>query len=81
MLDQEIESLLQYTNKMDDKNFYASFSFLNESFTLNEAEGFEKNLEELEKISNSCIEGRHKCVQLYEFREGFGFLPLVMATQ
>ena len=38
VLDRQIEGLLQSTNKKDDKNFKASFGFLNERFTLNEIE-------------------------------------------
>ena len=51
---------------MDDKSFYASFVFLNESFTLNE-------IEELEKISLSTAAFKEDTNMFSsEFREGFG---------
>ena len=44
--------------KMDDKTFYACFTFFNESFTLSEIEELEKKFP-----SNSCMQGRHKYVE------------------
>ena len=49
---------------MDDKSFYASFGFLNESFTLNEiGEYIGKNFS-----SNSYNKRRHKCAQFGVYR-------------
>ena len=49
---------------MDDKSFYASFAFLNESFTLNE-------IEELERISLPTATTKEDTTVLSsEFREG-----------
>ena len=52
---------------MDDKSFYASFGFLNESFTLNE-------IDELEKISLPTAAFKENTIMFSsEFRESFGF--------
>ena len=52
--------------KMYDKNFYASFVFLNESLTLN-------RIEELEKISLPTAALQEDTnILSFEFGEGFG---------
>ena len=60
---------------MADKNFHASFTFLNESFTLNE-------IEELGNISlpTAAIKVDTNVFST-EFREGFGLWYLIMAIQ
>ena len=74
-MDRETEGLLQYTNKMDDKNFYANFGLLNESFTLNK-------VEELEKISLPTAAFKEDTNMFSsELREGFSFWSLIMAIQ
>ena len=60
---------------MDDKNFYTSFGFLNESFTLNEIEESEKN-----SFPTTAFK-EDKNMFSSEFREGFGFGSLIMALQ
>ena len=51
---------------MDEKNFYASFGFLNESFTVND-------VEESEKISLPNVAFKEDTNMFSsEFREGFG---------
>ena len=63
------------TNKMDDKNSYATFGFLNESFTLNE-------IKEQEKCPLPTAAFK-KDTNMFssEFREGFGICSLIMAIQ
>ena len=69
VLDREIEGLLQYTNKMDDKNVYISFGFLNERFTL----GLNK-IEKLKKIPFQLLHSRktHVCSVMKALVFGYG---------
>ena len=60
---------------MDDKNFYSSFTFLNENFTLNE-------IEELKKVSLPTVAVKEDTNMFSsEFRESFGLWSLRMAIQ
>ena len=60
---------------MDEKDFCASFRFLNESFTLNETE-------DLEKISLLIATFKEDTNMFSSrFREGFDLWSLIMAIQ
>ena len=54
------------TNKMDDKNVYVSFGFLNEIFILNEIE----KLERIYLLTTAFKEDTN--MFSFEFEEGFG---------
>ena len=60
---------------MDDKSFYASFGFLNESFTLNE-------IGELERISLlTATTKEDTSVLSSEFREGLGLKGILTTSR
>ena len=74
VLDRETEGLLQQ-KKMNDKNFYADFTFFDESFTLNEIEELEKTFLPIAALKEDTN------MFSAEFREGFNLWSLIMAIQ